>query len=64
MMSCPAPISDDPSKLLPDLSKKSFPGIDLLPHRAASAFSTSSELLLDLQVGFAHVVFWKDESFK
>lgn len=28
-----------------------FPGIDLLPHRAPSAFSKSSELLLDLQVG-------------
>lgn len=33
-----------------------FPGIDLLPNRATSAFSTSSELLLDVQVGFnAHV---------
>lgn len=43
-----------------------FPGIDLLPHRATSAFSTSSELLLDLQVGFgSHVVvyFWKKQSF-
>ena len=29
-----------------------FPGIDLLPNRAPSAFSKSSELLLDLQVGF------------
>lgn len=33
-----------------------FPGIDLLPNRATSAISKSSELLLDLQVGFnAHV---------